>query len=176
MTRYAQIFRNGRVSVRRCSDDLEIAAFKAPAARDVWFFGFSPDGRYLAASQTPVGGLTVWDLKERRAALSVRGDVGHGVRFSPDSRRIVVRGDGEVLDYNLPGGQLVRRWPGRMLSLAFRPDGAQIAWIDSGSKPPVCRILDWDTGAPVRAFMLPARSERTRLEARRRYARDLQRR
>ena len=93
MTRYAHLFRDGRVSVRRCRDDLEIAAFKAPAVRDVWFFGFSPDGRYLAASQTPVGGLTVWDLEERRAALSVPGDVGHGVRFSPDSRRIVVRGN-----------------------------------------------------------------------------------
>jgi eukaryotic-like serine/threonine-protein kinase len=156
MRRYAHIFRDGRVTVRRSGEDIEIAAFKAPAVRDVWFFDFSPDGRYLAASQTPVGGLTVWDVDERRTALTVRGDVGHGVRFSPDSRRIVVRGDGEVLDYDLPGGQLVRRWPVRMLTLAFRPDGAQIAWIDIGSKPRMCRILDWDTGAPVRAFMLPA--------------------
>ncbi len=158
MTRYAHIFRDGRVTVRRSGDNIEIAAFKAPAVRDLWFLGFSPDGRYLAASQTPVGGLTVWDVEEHRAALSVPGDVGHGVRFSPDSRRIVVRGDAEVLDFNLPSGQLVRRWPIRMFTLAFRPDGAQIALIDVGSKRRVCRILDWDTGAPVRAFELPTAS------------------
>jgi serine/threonine protein kinase/WD40 repeat protein len=156
MTRYAHIFRDGRVTVRRCSDDLEIAAFKAPIVQNLWFFGFSPDGRYLAVSQTPIGGLAVWDVEQRRTALSVPGGVGNGVRFSPNSRRIVARGDAEVLDFNVPGGQLVRRWPVRMETLAFRPDGAQIALIDSGSKPCMCRILDWDTGAPVRDFVLPA--------------------
>ncbi len=159
MKRYAHIFRDSRVTVRRCSDDLEIAAFKAPAINEFWLFSFSPDGRYLVASQTPAVGLTVWDVDERRTALSVPGRVGNGVRFSPDSRRIVVRGNGEVLDYSLPGGELVRRLPVRMGTLAFRPDGAQVALIDNGSKPLVCRIFDWDTGLSVRAFELPDGSD-----------------
>ena len=53
MTRYALRFRDGTISVRRFADDREIARFPARGDRDIWIFGFSPDGRYLATTHVP---------------------------------------------------------------------------------------------------------------------------
>ena len=73
-------------------------------------------------------------------------------RFSPDSRRIVVARRGEFVVYDLATGQPSRRWPGNAACLAFRPDGAQLAVIDNGSKPPTARILEAESGRPLQAF------------------------
>ena len=63
MTRYALRFRDGSVSVRRCADDHEIAAFKTPVDHEAWRFDFSPDGRYLMLVPSGGVGVTVWDLE-----------------------------------------------------------------------------------------------------------------
>jgi eukaryotic-like serine/threonine-protein kinase len=154
MTRYALRFRDGSVSVRRCADDHEIAAFKTPADHDTWRFNFSPDGRYLALVQSAGVNLTVWDLEQSRAVLELQGPVDGAAAFSPDSRRIIVGGPSEVLDYDLRSRQIVQRWPGRADFLAFRPDGVQIASYNRGSSPPVCRILDGNTGRLIRTIRL----------------------
>ncbi len=156
MTRYALRFRDGSVSVRQYSDDLEVAAFKTPLDYDLWRFNFSPDGRYLALVQS---GLTVWDLEQSRAVLKRAGQIYRAVAFSPDSRRIVVGGPSEALAYDLRGGRNIQRWPGRADFLAFRPDGAQIASVDKESTPPVCRILDGSTGRLVRTIGLRTEAE-----------------
>ena len=62
MTRYALRFRDGTISVRRVADDEEVARFQARGDRDIWVFGFSPDGRYLATTHYPGSALTVWDI------------------------------------------------------------------------------------------------------------------
>ena len=154
MARYALRFRDGSVSVRRCTDDQEIAAFKTPADHDVWRFNFSPDSRYLTLVQSPEVGLTVWDVEQSRALLELRGPIYRAAAFSSDSRRIIVGGPREVLDYDLRGVRIARRWPGRADVLAFRPDGAQIASSDKETRPPACRILDGKTGRLIRTIRL----------------------
>ena len=68
MTRYALRFRDGTIQVRRVADDEEIARFQARGDRDIWVFGFSPDGRYLATTHCPGLALTVWDIDRRAVA------------------------------------------------------------------------------------------------------------
>ena len=83
MIRYALRFRDGSVSVRRSTDDHEIAAFKTPADHDVWRFNFSPDGRYLALVQSAEVGLTVWDVEQSRAVLELPGPILSGGGLQP---------------------------------------------------------------------------------------------
>ena len=156
MTRYALRSRDGTISVRRVSDDQELASFPrvAQSERDFWVFRFSPDGRYLASMDGPGRALNVWDVDRRAVAVNDPGPVWRQVQFSPDSRRILVARQGKLLDYDLTTGQLRSIWPGRVHDFAFRPDGAQIAVIDNESKPPTCRILDEKSGRIDQTFSL----------------------
>jgi serine/threonine protein kinase/WD40 repeat protein/tetratricopeptide (TPR) repeat protein len=156
MTRYALRFRDGTISVRRVDNDVEIAHFHARGDREFWVFGFSPDGRYLATTHFPGGALTVWGIARRSIAVEDPGPIGRGASFSPDSRRIVLARDGELLVYDLETGRLSARWPGRAGSLAFRPDGTQIVVVDNESKAPNWRILEGKSGRILRTFPLRA--------------------
>ena len=129
MTRYALRFPRrddlGPPRRRRPGD----RRVQGPGDRDLWIFGFSPDGRYLATTQSPDVGLTVWDVEHAAPSLSRPGPTsGHGGPIQPgqppDRRGAVMA---KFLIYDLATGQLVRRWPGTHGRLAFRPDGAQIA-------------------------------------------------
>jgi WD40 repeat protein len=159
MTRYALRFRDGAVSVRRGADDQEIARFKARGDRDIWVFGFSPDGRYLATTHRPDPALTVWDIDRRAVALEDPGPVNlHAAKFSPDSKRITVcHQNSELLVYDLMTGQPSRRWrlPAPARDLAFRGDGAQIAIPYSVERKSYWGILEVETGRLVRSFPLP---------------------
>ena len=154
MTRYALRFRDGTISVRRVADDQEVVRFQARGDRDIHVFSFSPDGRYLATTQPPLGVLTVWDIERHVEALNVPGDLS--ARFSPDSQRIAVQHEGKTLVYDLATGQVIRSWGGAVPgeSPVFRPDGAQIAVRYGDQKNHACRILDADTGRLVRSISL----------------------
>ena len=143
MTRYALRFRDGTISVRRVADDREIARFQARGDRDVWIFGFSPDGRYLATDAFPRRSPDGLGRRPARVAVNDPGPISLAARFSPDSRRIAVALRGELARLrpgNRPAQPPLAR-PGYS-GLAFRPDGTQIAVIDDRSQPPSCRILD----------------------------------
>ena len=73
MTRYALRFRDGTIRVRRVADDGEIAHFEARGDRDIFVFGFSPDGRYLATTHYPGFALTVWDIDQQAIAVDDPG-------------------------------------------------------------------------------------------------------
>ena len=114
MTRYALRFRDGTIQVRRVADDQEIARFQARGDREVFVFGFSPDGRYLATTHFPGFALTVWDIERRTVVAERSGPVSWCVaaKFSPDSRRIAVgHDDGELVVYDLATGRPSQRWP-----------------------------------------------------------------
>jgi WD40 repeat protein/tetratricopeptide (TPR) repeat protein len=160
LTRYALRFRNATISVYRVADDQEIAHFQGRGVREFWFFGFSPDGRYLASTDSLGLALTVWDVDRQAVAVDDPGPVHWGAaEFSPDSRCIVVARDRQLLRYDLATGRPSRRWPWNADCLAFRPDGAQIAVIDNDSKPPTCRILEAESGRLVQAFPLRVPAE-----------------
>ena len=162
MIRYALRFRDGSVSVRRCTDDHEIAAFKTPADHDVWRFNFSPDGRYLALVQSAEVGLTVWDVEQSLAlfwSLKARF-IGQrpSARTAAESSWAA---RARFLITICEAVSIVQRWPGRADVLAFRPDGAQIASSNNESRPPACRILDGKTGRLIRTIRLRTEADCT---------------
>ena len=156
MTRYALRFRDGTISVRRVTDDQEIARFRARGDRDFGLLSFSPNGRYLATLNQPGSALTVWDIGPGAVAVNDPGPISGGsAKFSPDSHRIAVaHADGELLVYDLATGRPSRRWPGQTGAhdLAFRWDGAQIAVTCNG---PSCRIFEAESGRLVRSIPMP---------------------
>ncbi len=156
MTRYALRFRDGTISVRRVTDDNEIARFHVPRGDgDIWVFGFSPDGRYLATTHQPGNALTVWDIDRDRVALDEKAGVGTAT-FSPDSRRIALARDRDVVVHDLATGRPKWRWLSGCV--AFRKDGAQVALIHQ-EKTWNCLILETETGKIVRSIPLPTRPE-----------------
>jgi WD40 repeat protein len=161
MSRYALRFRDGTISVRRFTDDQEIVRFQARGDRDIYTFGFSPDGRYLATTHYPGYALTVWDVDGRSVAFDDRAAVssGGGATFSPDSRRIAVaHKDGEFVICDLATGlpRVRRRGPG-IERPQFSPDGSRIALSErDGEKTRTCRILDANTGRLALAIPMPA--------------------
>lgn len=94
---------------------------------------FDPNGRYLAVNYT--GGLAFYEkdgMSWRRAGMLAPSAVY--VVFSPDGARLVGTTGRELLVYHVPTGRVLSRWPGLRIgiesgfeSLAYRPDGQQIA-------------------------------------------------
>ena len=160
MTRYALRFHDGTVRVKNVDDDHEVARFTAMGDREIHVFSFSPDGRFLATTNSPGFALTVWDINRNAAVFSDPGPVyGYSARFSPDSRRIALfhNNDRELKIYNLATGRLDKRWPlPAPGNLEFRPDGAQIAVVYTDAAQNACRILDAHTGQVVVSFPLPS--------------------
>jgi WD40 repeat protein/tetratricopeptide (TPR) repeat protein len=154
VTQYAMRFHDGTISVRREADDRETAHFQARGDRDFHVFGFSPDGRYLASGDAPGPSLKVWDLDRRALAAEVPGPVGTQFAWSPDGRRLLLSRLWKLVEYDLATGRLARTWPGAAGVMAFRPDGARIAVIDTNSKSQTCRILETDSGRLVWEFPL----------------------
>ena len=148
MTRYALRFRNGSIEVRSVADDGEIAHFQARGFNP-HLLKFSPDGRYLATSHVPDLGVTVWDVETGTVALNDPGPVW-AANYSPDGGQFACAHPGEVIFFDLSTGNPVRRWPGpaEPRDLAFRPDGTQIAVVDTAQNNK-CSIFEVQTGRLV---------------------------
>jgi serine/threonine protein kinase/WD40 repeat protein len=155
LTRYALRFKDGMIQVRQVAENTEIARFQARGDREFQIL-FSPNGRYLATTHYPGAALTVWDVDRRAVSLDVLDPVWPAT-FSPDSRRIFLVRQLKLLEFDLATGRLIRTWPGRVDRAAFRPNGAQIALTDTGSR--TCRILEAESGRLVRKFPLRAVAE-----------------
>jgi eukaryotic-like serine/threonine-protein kinase len=159
MTRYAIRFRDGTIQVRRVTDDQVTARFPARGDREIFVFGFSPDGRYLATTNQPGNALAVWDIDRGTSAVHDLGEIRlDSARFSPDSRRMgVLHTDGEFVVHDLGARQPSwRRLVPGALDLAFRADGAEVAilYADEPMKL-VCGIFDAETGCSIRSVPLP---------------------
>jgi len=94
---------------------------------------FSPDSRHLAVSYT--GGLAFY-AKDGSAwrRIGALAPNAAQVAFSPNSARLVGTIGNEILVYEVPGGRVLTRWRGLRTgievgypSIAFRPDGQQVA-------------------------------------------------
>ncbi len=156
MTRYALRFRGGMISVRRVADDQQVARFSLPSDRGSQHFGFSPNGRYLAATDYPGYALTVWDIDRHVVAVNEPGPIPEPARFSPDSRRLaLINASRKLLVYDLATGRPSERsgvqGEGRM---ALHPDGTLAAMIDNASKPPTCRIHEIESGRLIQKISL----------------------
>jgi eukaryotic-like serine/threonine-protein kinase len=159
MTRYALRFRDGTIKVRRVDNDVEVARFKARGDREIFVFGFSPDGRYLATTHFPGFALTVWYVDNDSVALSEQGPVSWGAaNFSPDSRRLALtRHDGNLLVYNLSDSRQISRWHMPYSGQpAFRPDGVRMAILFNEPGNPSCKIVEVESGRVVVPITLPS--------------------
>ncbi len=72
--RYALRFPD-RVQVHRVSDDVEVDRFPAQGDREIYVFGFSPDGKYLATTHVPGYAVTVRDVNKKGVVLDDPGPV-----------------------------------------------------------------------------------------------------
>jgi serine/threonine protein kinase/WD40 repeat protein/tetratricopeptide (TPR) repeat protein len=156
---YARADTAGQVSVRRVSDDVEIA--RLPSSGKVAWMGLtmSLDGRFLAQRCLPNQRLRLWRLdgpKPEVVLEDVTGSHHSTVAFRADSRQLAIPQPGaSVRVYDTATGRLVNRWavPEAAERLVFRPDGAQLA---VGSRSTV-RLLDADKGKVLAEFSHPSR-------------------
>ena len=121
--------------------------------------GFSPDGRWLAATLSGGQGLRLWDANngfaEPPAADSEYGDSSFALAFDRSGHIATTADDGFVRLYNLPataGETMAPTQKGELgtefspFAIAFSPDGARLA-IGSYTKP-LITMLDAATLKP----------------------------
>jgi WD40 repeat protein len=106
---------------------------------------FSPDGRTLALRVGREVALCEVASGRPRGRLSLGGQVGRAVAFSPDGRLLAVGGDGQTalrvwdLTDDRPAGGMA--WPGAgVWSLAFSPDGTRLAVAGLSNTALVCDV------------------------------------
>jgi WD40 repeat protein len=127
---------------------------------------FSPDGRWLATTDGRI--VFLWDARSRRTLAAFQGVVGvaTSVRFTPDSRRLVVadarpRGPGALDELSAPHLQLLRQAIVPPLSqLTFSQDGKILFGAGPGGR---LWLLDTRTWKPLGA-PLPANAARMAID------------
>jgi WD40 repeat protein len=88
LERYAVAGTDGVVSVRRISDDSEVAHLVKPADNLYWRpFEFSPDGRLLAVNSLRKSRVCIWNLQTGGTLIELEGTAAG---FSADSRKLVL--------------------------------------------------------------------------------------
>jgi WD40 repeat protein len=153
---YACLARDGTVSVRRVSDDAEIARWHEPT-EGPWPGGestlrFSPDGRWLAIRHPGTGRIRVRRVAAAEPALSypgTRAAVLGAMDFSPDSKRLAhVRGDGGITVVDLTSGQTVELPPTGATQdfIRFAPDGRRFAVAAARAGKWAVEVRDAATG------------------------------
>jgi WD40 repeat protein len=114
LERYARIATDGTVSIRRVSDDAEIARWQERMEGDWLRDGasprFSPFGRFLSISHSGSGRLTVWRLDGPEPIICYQGSkagLGEAIDFSPDGKRLVyLQTDSRIAVVDLTSGQV----------------------------------------------------------------------
>jgi serine/threonine protein kinase/WD40 repeat protein len=138
LKRYARLATDGSVSVRRVSDDVEIARWQERTEGD-WPHSesnlrFSPDGRFLCIRHWSSGRLTVLRLDGPEPTICHQGTKAGGswtMDYSPDGKSLAyVQTDTSIAVVDLASGQ-VRSLPptgvGGEDFIRFAPDGQRFA-------------------------------------------------
>jgi serine/threonine protein kinase len=146
--RYARGDKNGNVSVRRLSDDVE--THRLPGAGPPYSYlalWFSPDGRFLHQMGHAGQGVRarLWRVDGPRP-IAVLDDDHISFAFRPDSRQLAAGyADGSLRLYDTESGQEVRGFRTRVPKVEcmwWNPKLPQIALCTRGA----WRLLDVDTG------------------------------
>jgi WD40 repeat protein/serine/threonine protein kinase len=151
---------SGEVTVWEAQTGEELLTLKGHT-RDVNSVAFSPDGNRLASASED-GTVKVWDAAAGQEQLTLKGHTGTvtSVAFRPDGKRLASAGglwddkqrkyvsvEVKVWDARTGQEQLnLRGHTSRVSSVAFRPDGKQIA---SAGGDMTVRVWDAETGREV---------------------------
>ena len=111
---------------------------------DVSVLAFSPDGQRLLTVHG-VNEIRLWDLTTGDELFILKGRFFSCVAFSPNAARIATGGDAIEIWNASNGARLrtLRGHNGRVLSIAFTPDGKRIV---SGSKDQTVKLWEVDSG------------------------------
>jgi WD40 repeat protein len=168
LERYARLATDGKASVRRVSDDVEIARWKEPT-EGAWPYcesdlRFSPDGRFLCIRHDPSGRLTVRRLGGPEPIICYQGTKarpGWAMDFSPDSKRLAYhQTDTRIAVVDLTSGK-VRYLPtgGEDLEhIQFAPDGRRFAHSIRRAGMWAIEVRDTTTGQVQRSLTDPKRA------------------
>ncbi len=151
LDRYARAEADGRLVVRRASDDSEITAVPVKPPGLYWIHAFSPNGRWLALSPD-ITWIEVWDLERRERRIRTRNGAGY-CDLSRDSRRVAISHEmSGVGIFDLDSGTLERQLDCGVVSgyLRFDPEGRRLAVFIHD--PPHIEILDVASGKPLRSL------------------------
>ncbi|MGW9291918.1 WD40 repeat domain-containing serine/threonine protein kinase [Streptomyces albidoflavus] len=145
------------IAVRDMAAGKELLRIPVTQEEQVEHLAVAPDGRHLAATFAPAGGVRaadgtavqVWDLREGRKLRELPADYGHGA-FSPDGRTLLTTtgyaldlASGSVRDDLLGGG--------RNTDLVFSPDGEQVAVLKESGL-----VELWDGALRERRATMPS--------------------
>jgi WD40 repeat protein/tetratricopeptide (TPR) repeat protein len=150
---YARLAEDGTVTVRRISDDQEIARWKEDTAGDSWperSHWFSPDGRYLAVYHGGSKQVVVRRLDGPEPAVCYSGEKATGtVDFTPDSTKMAyVLTDTRIPVVDLASGQ-ARYLPPTGVEqgpIELAPDGRRFAIQVNRAGKRAVEVRDLATG------------------------------
>jgi WD40 repeat protein len=145
-----------RLILREPTTDRELRRFpyfrRAPGLIDeTWetHIVFSPDGKLLAAGDTPES-LCLWSVETGQVFRRFpHQDAGHGIVFTPDGKRLITGGR-YFRHWDIARGQEIRRFPqhAQMQFVAFGPTGATLVTADGTT----VRLWESSTGRELRQF------------------------
>jgi WD40 repeat protein/DNA-binding SARP family transcriptional activator len=141
-----------------------------PSIPSMWEIAFSPDGRTIAAAESPpypsftvAGTIGLFDsgtLRPRRTLARLDGDTFSAISFSPDGRALAFGTDlGSSGIYDVASGERLVSFPGHTTNIwqvEFSPDGKDVAtsagdgkalvWRASGNERRAIATDGFDTG------------------------------
>ncbi|MBL8816551.1 MAG: protein kinase [Planctomyces sp.] len=140
---YARADSSGTISIRSTDNDQEIRKIESdPVMGEAVYF--SPDDRFLLAITDGLF-LNVWRVSDGQRVIEGNYHQCWRSSFSSDGQRLAVGQNEQVICFDLATGKELSRWamPEKVNSLAFHPDGIQLAV--GLSQAGVIRIYDTTT-------------------------------
>ncbi|KIX68575.1 hypothetical protein SF12_21510, partial [Streptomyces sp. MBRL 601] len=143
--------------MRDMAADRELLRIPVSQEEQVEHLTVAPDGRHLAATFAPAGGVRaadgtvvqVWDLAKGRKLRELPADYGHGA-FSPDGRTLLTT-TGYALDLTSGSVREDLLGGGRNTDLVFSPDGEQVAVLKESGL-----VELWDGALRERRTTMPS--------------------
>ncbi|HMF17799.1 MAG TPA: serine/threonine-protein kinase, partial [Gemmataceae bacterium] len=139
---YAQGDLQGKISIRRLADNVELHLLAGHGTFQGWGAGFSPDQRYFGFATKER--VRVWDLAKPQALL-VLDSPGRSIFFHPNSKQAAVTDShgNSTRVLNLTDGKEVRRLEVDLIGPGFHPYKPHLAGVFHNA----VRIVDVDSGA-----------------------------
>jgi serine/threonine protein kinase/WD40 repeat protein len=170
LERYARLAKDGTVSIRRVSDDAEIACWQEPT-EGAWpgavpNLRFSSDGRFLCVRHPTSGRLTVRRLDSPEPVVCYEGtkaEGGWGMDFSPDNKTLAYPLTGSrIAVVDLASGQpryLSTNGAERgHMVMRFAPDGSRFAVTTRRAGKWAVEVYDAATGQVQRSLPHPEKA------------------